>query len=385
MIRFLVLLCFLAGVVWTPRAAAETAEDPVALAAMLVQDGHWDRARSVLDSVDPDAPGIDRVRLFATRGLLALYDQDSSSAISFFGASLQAIEEDPESEPGPAIVQLYLARAHMMANAPTEVLAALDAAGNVAKEREVGWRLRVQAHQALGDLRNAWLAAEAGQERFPNVSSLVSVHVDLALEMGLVQEAVHLVEKRFGREDVTADELRDLALRFRTHGSLAEAAHLLQVSLIQFPEDLKLRVAMAAIALERDRPAEAGQLLQVAAEQDRAYAIEAAEAYRRAGLLARALYMNREANDGAEKIRQRLGLLLEQEAFAAARALESRFVRMGIEDDDQVRYGLAYAHFRQGDMDRAEFLLNEIQDPSIFAQSIGLREAIAECRASPCL
>ena len=39
MIRFLVLLCFLAGVVWTPRVAAETAEDPVALAAMLVQDG----------------------------------------------------------------------------------------------------------------------------------------------------------------------------------------------------------------------------------------------------------------------------------------------------------------------------------------------------------
>ena len=167
MIRFLVLLCFLAGMSWTPRAAAETAEDPVALAAMLVQDGHWDRARSVLDSVDPDAPGIDRVRLFATRGLLALYDQDSSSAISFFGAALTAIEEDPESEPGPAIVQLYLARAHMMANAPTEVLAALDATGNVAQEREVGWRLRVQAHQALGDLRNAWLAAEAGQERFP--------------------------------------------------------------------------------------------------------------------------------------------------------------------------------------------------------------------------
>jgi hypothetical protein len=58
---------------------------------------------------------------------------------------------------------------------------------------------------------------------------------------------------------------------------------------------------------------------------------------------------------------------------------------MNILDDDQVRYGLAYAHFRQGDLDRAEGLLSLIQSPTIFAQSVGLREAIAECRASPCL
>ena len=382
--RVLIWMGVVLGLSWTvPSQASE--EDPVALAAMLVQDGHWDRARSVLDSMDPAESDVDHVRLYATRGLLALYDHNATAAVGYFEQALTARADKPDSEPSAGILHLYLARAHMMAEAPALALTALDAAGDEATSKVVGWRIRVQAHQALGQFGAAWTAAETGAAQFPNTASLTATHVDLALEMKLVREAFSLVEKRAESEDATADELRDLALRFRSADARAEAAHLLQSALIRFPDDLRVRVAMAAIALERDQPAIAGQLLQVAAETDRAYAIESAEAYRRAGLLPRALYMNRFADDGPEKIRQRLGLLLEQESFEAARALEPRFVRMGIHDDDQIRYGLAYAHFRQGELDRAERLLNEIQDSSIFAQSVGLREAIAECRESPCL
>ena len=152
--------------------------------------------------------------------------------------------------------------------------------------------------------------------------------------------------------------------------------------MLRFPNDLRIRVANAALALELNKPAQGARQLQIAAEADIVYAIEAAEAYRRAGALHQALYMNRIAADGPEKLRQRLGLLLESESLKKPDLLSlgslawvSKTTRFAC---------LAYAHFRQGQTDRAETLLNRIQDSSVFAQSIGLREAIAECRETPC-
>ncbi|MEC8192171.1 MAG: hypothetical protein VX944_06790 [Myxococcota bacterium] len=368
-----------------PPAFADSGDDPVALAALLVQDGHWDRARSVLASIDEDDPKLDRVRLNATRGLIALYDRDAPAAIGAFERSLAAAVDADDPEPSEAAVHLYLARAHMMAEQPARALASIASSGSVADEHVVGWRIRVDANRMLNRHRAGWDASERGRAAFPEAGSLIASHVELALAMGMIIEARVSAVAAIQATDISADQARDLGLRFRTAEALEDALHVLEAAMLVHPEDLKIRVASAAVALELNRPAVGGRLLQVAAEHDLAYAIEAAEAYRRAGMLTSALYMNSQADDGPEKARQRLGLLLEAESFEAARSLESRFVRMNILDDDQVRYGLAYAHFRQGDLDRAEGLLSLIQSPTIFAQSVGLREAIAECRASPCL
>jgi len=364
-------------------AKAAPAEDPVGLAAILVQDGHWDRARSVLVSIDESAPGINLVRLNATRGLLALFDQDPGLAMRRFRAAREAAEQVKEPEPKTEVIALYMARAHMMAEEPAEALEALGRAGTTADESVLGWRVRTNALRKTGALSEAWTSSVAGRSRFPDAGSLVRAHVDLAVEMNLLKDAVDTTLDRVEHEDCTADEARDLALRFRAAGALEDAYHLLEAGVLRFPNDLRIRVANAALALELNKPAQGARQLQIAAEADIVYAIEAAEAYRRAGALHQALYMNRIAADGPEKLRQRLGLLLELESFEEARSLESRFARMGIEDD-QIRYGLAYAHFRQGQTDRAETLLNRIQDSGVFAQSIGLREAIAECRETPC-
>ncbi len=146
--RVLVWMGVVLGLSWTvPSQASE--EDPVALAAMLVQDGHWDRARSVLDSMDPAESDVDHVRLYATHGLLALYDHNATAAVGYFEQALTARADKPDSEPSAGILHLYLARAHMMAEAPALALTALDAAGDEATSKVVGWRIRVQAHQAL--------------------------------------------------------------------------------------------------------------------------------------------------------------------------------------------------------------------------------------------
>ncbi|MFT5682486.1 MAG: hypothetical protein ACI8RZ_003404, partial [Myxococcota bacterium] len=50
---------------------------------------------------------------------------------------------------------------------------------------------------------------------------------------------------------------------------------------------------------------------------------------------------------------------------------------------DSVAYGLAYAHFRVGDIPGAEAMLGGISDPDLFQKAAALREAMDRCDENP--
>jgi hypothetical protein len=112
---------------------------------------------------------------------------------------------------------------------------------------------------------------------------------------------------------------------------------------------------------------------------DPALALESAEAYRRAGDLLNAERLNARVSDPRAKARQRLGLLLDAEAWERAVALEERLERLDLAGDDGVAYGIAYAWFRLGDHERVEHWLADIRDPEAFRRAGALRQAMATC------
>ena len=97
----------------------------------------------------------------------------------------------------------------------------------------------------------------------------------------------------------------------------------------------------------------------------------------------RALYMNAQVVDPAEKARQRLGLLLESGRYIQALALESRLARYELHTDDTVAYAMAYARFQVGDFDGSDEWLGRITDPKMFENATRLRSAIERCREEP--
>ena len=132
--------------------------------------------------------------------------------------------------------------------------------------------------------------------------------------------------------------------------------------------------------LDADLPHCAGVVLQEAAVLDNKYASEAAECFRRAGEWERAMYANSLVVDPGTKLRQRIGLLIEQEAYARTLALEPRAERLGLFEDEAVVYAFAYAHFRTNAFEAAEALLQTLTDPDLFRQATALREAMARCQ-----
>ena len=353
-------------------------EDPVALAALLVRDGLWDRADAVLDGIEAAAEGVDVQRFYALRALVRLQSDDPAGAAEDFAAALAA-------DPGAAdpILHLYRASALVAADRPAEALAALQGVGEVVDALPGTWLLRARAAWLSGDADASWAALEVGAARFPDETDFPRQQVLLLVDLGLYQEAGARGADLLGRADAGATDAAAIAEALRRGGALDRAAILLESARLRFPDVVELWTLSAAVALQRDQPLTAATFLQAAAELDPALALESAECFRRAGQLDRALYMNGQVPDAAGKARQRLGLLLEAGRAEAALALEPRARRLGLLEDDNVAYGLAYARFQAGDFEGAEALLKAVEDPAVFAAATRLRQAMAACEEDP--
>ena len=64
--------------------------------------------------------------------------------------------------------------------------------------------------------------------------------------------------------------------------------------------------------------------------------------------------------------------------------MKPRMQRLGLLNDDAVKYGMAYCFFNVSDPVQAEALLETITDKKIFQQAIALREAMAACEHDIC-
>jgi tetratricopeptide (TPR) repeat protein len=370
--RALLLLLVLGVADAAPRRSAEP-EDRVALAGLLVRDGDWERAAEVLAEVDLSQKGLDLARYWTLRGLVELHDKRAANAASSFGQALAVATS------GKELLEMHLARAQLAAEKPAEALAALDRTGETGAALPGTWLLRAEAHVALQQYDQAWAALESGATRFPDQPDLRRQQVFLLVRLGLYREARERGEALLARPDTDADDAIAIAEALRRGGESSEALTILEAALLERGDDRDLLVQAARTSLDAEQARNAGRFLERAAVLEPELALEAAEAYRRGGDLEAALRLNGEVVDPVTKARQRLGLLLEAESWERATALEDRLERLGLSDDDGVAYGLAYAWFRLGDLERAERWLKGVDDPEAFRRATELRQVMAAC------
>ena len=360
-----------------PETTAEEDVDHVALAALLIRDGHWDRASIVLRELEPaDVPEVDLGRYFMLRGLVQLEEDDPAGAADDLQSALDHGWDDP-------LLHLHLARAQLETGDATAALTAIDAAGEAGEAVAGAWLLRSRALWTAGRTVDAYEVLVQGEARFPDEVAFTERRVMRLIESGLFQEAQEVGRIYLSRGEPDADGWIAIAEAMRRAHEPLEAATLLEEARLRFPGALDVLAALAASWLDAERPLAAAMVLQEAAELDPELASEAAECFRQGGRLDRALYMNSLVPDATEKARQRLGLLIESERWERALALEGRLSRLGLLDDDNVAYALAYASFKVGDFAGAETWIRFVDDPRVFAHATALREAMEQCADNP--
>lgn len=359
--------------------------DPVAIAAVLLENDNPTKALEVLSGVDEQDEALDRVRFYTLRGIAALQAEEPALAASSLERALAArrelageVPEDEVARGERQLLELYLAYARFALDDCSRALAALDRAGRVAEARPRSFALRGECERREGRFGPALDALRAGQERFSGDAVLKERELLLLAELGLYQElsaraqafldlaeeddALLLLEAVRRREDPRA--AAELGERVRLHHASSTRAAL----------------ALAHAYVAADLPLAAARLFEQVSLEDPAFAAEAAELYRRAGWTEMARLVGARSPDATKKLRQRFGMLLDKARFEEAASLAPRLWRRGLLDDDELRYALAFAQFKTRRFEEAEQNLKAVQGAALFRQATELRRAIASCR-----
>ncbi len=360
----------------SPAAGSSEEEiDPIAVAAVLIQDKHFERAKDLLAGVDVKTVKTDLDRFYLLFGLALLELDDHRGAKEKLGLSIKAGQKDP-------IVHLFYAQALFALEEYGEVDAAMKKAGKAADRLPGAFLLHGQSLWRVGEKHRAYHVFSKGIALHPDDQALRKNRVLLLVDLGLYQEAVRQGTSFLEASQSDVKEYVALSQALLAGKQHTEAIYLLETARLRHPEEPVLIIQLARVYLDAGHPLIAARLFEHASRQDEKLVLDAAELYRRAGRLSEAERLNAKVADQKAKIRQRLGLLIELHRFEEAAALAPRLLRLGLLEEDAVAYGLAYAYFMTGRFSAAERQLKRISDAALFEKAIQLRRVMGTCSAS---
>ena len=368
----LILLTLILGAGPVAAGQNEDEVDFLALASLMLRDGNIDRAIIALDQYDTSAEEADRVRYYTLRGMAHLRRNELEPARDAF---LQAVDSG-EAE---ALVFVYLAQVNYQLEDYRSAIEALDRAGAVVERVPSVYHMKAQAYWLLEEPVMALATLDQAAQIFPEDLSFIRRKVFYLVDLGFFKEAVIQGKRYLAESEGSVEDYVALGNALRASGELDEAASFLEEAQLMFPNSPEVKKVLAHVYIEREEMSAAADLLYQAALLDPELLSEAAELYRRSGQTFRALTLNTQLVDQPEKYRQRLAIYLQLKNFEQAAAMEIPLRRVGLMEDEDLRYALAYALFKTGDFDGAERHLAALSRPDLFRKAAELRSAIQDC------
>ncbi len=378
------ILIWLAATSTVPAANRPAEADPLALAALMLSDHHPERAIQILTRPETrnrlEAGKLDPGRYHLLLGLAWKAQQQWHKA----GGALQQAMAHGVDTPR---IHLYRAQVAWAMEDHAGVLEAVDRTGPLLESIPALHLMKARSLWALEQNEAAWRALNSGLRRFPDNPMLLRQQVDFLLQLKLYRQAAQhglaWIESGLGNHEdwlaignaLRASRQRELALR------LLEPLHL------RHPDDVRISRLLARTWLDQGHPLAAADLLYRTwmhqGSQDQALLAETTELYRRAGRLHTALALSSRLKDETVKLRQRLALYLQLEQYDKLLNSEKTLQRLGLLQDENIRYTLAYAAFRRGDFQRMESHLQAITDADLFRKAAALRQAAQRCSDQP--
>ncbi|MGK7294976.1 MAG: tetratricopeptide repeat protein [Candidatus Wenzhouxiangella sp. M2_3B_020] len=347
------------------------------LAALLIGDGNYRRARNVLAEIDTDDEELDKARYHTLSGLVALNLDELPRAAGEFEAAIEAGQDEP-------VIWLYLAQAQFGQDNFRETIYALDNAGEQADRLASAWLMRAQSHWELDEYRRAWDALSRGRDRFPDrASDFVKRQVFFLVERGLYQEAADLGLAFLESERAEVQDAIAIGNALRESRRYEPAARILEIARLQAPENVTLAKVLAQVYIDQGMVLSAAEVMARAAMVEPELTAEAAELYRRAGRLVQALMLNSEIIDQEKKLKQRLAIFVDQERFERAAGMHRDLERVGLLSNEDIRYALAYSYFKSGDFGQAEQQLVQLTRSDLFRKATELRRVMEQCADNP--
>jgi tetratricopeptide (TPR) repeat protein len=378
-IKQLILIILLFGYCSNTLWAEENQVQPtdlIELAAIMLRDGHYDRALLALQGVDLEDEETDFARFYTLQGLAYMNLNDFVAAKD----SLQLAIDNGQQE---KTIYVYLAQVNFSLKNYQETIQAILNAAELVRNYPSLFVIKARAHWHLKETAQAINALNEAEQLFPGDYRFLKQKVFYFVELALYQEAAKLGRKYLTLSQAKAEDYVAIGNALRLSKAYQEAMNILEIARLMFPNNDVVAKLLAHVYLDQDKLNSAAFILEQAALLNSDLLSEAAEVYRRAGRFHKALTLNEAISDQKIKFKQRLSILLALKQFEQAANMESSLYRTGLLDDQHVRYALAYALFSSGRYPEANNHLDHLKDVELFRRGIELRRLMEICKTEP--
>ncbi|SMF54569.1 tetratricopeptide repeat protein [Pseudobacteriovorax antillogorgiicola] len=347
--------------------------DYLSLAGRLMRDGDYQRAEEILKKVPPNEVETEKYKTI--RGLLWLYQEDYDAALESFDHIIEGGTED-------RYVYIYKGQALYGLKMYEKALKVFARVDDLSASIPSIYLIRGRAHWSLNQKPQAWQMMARGEERFQDDFRFMRLRLTWMIEEGLLEQAYQLGAQIIGKNLFAMDDQMAIAAGLRNAGAHEQAIKLLEILRLRYPSSPNVLIQLAYSYMKRDKLLTAAQMFEKASYFNEKYIFEAAELYRRAGTYGLAMSLNHKIKDQKQKFRQRLAILIAMGDYESATFTEPELDRLGLLQQEELRYALAYAYFKTGALDKVEEHLARITEPGLFKKAVALRKEIANCQSS---
>lgn len=359
----------------TLQAKESDEVDFIALAALMLRDGHTARANDALDQVDLNASDVDLPRFHMLKGMVQTDQTLYKEANGHFKMSIQLNEDKEAAKP----LYLYIAQNSFKLEDYDGCIAALDKVPELMEEKPQLFALKTECLWRKDRKDDALALLRLVNEKFPTYWDAYKQRFYYLVSLGLYQSALDdaniYLSKAEPNETITLAFINAL----RQSGQTDKAIELAEIANLRYLESAKITVLLAHLYLDKEMVQGAAELFDQSSIEDGDYTKESAEIYRRAHDYVMALLKNTEMTETKEKYKQRIALFLEHGDFERIIATEPAMKRSGLMEDENMRYALAYAYYMTADFDETELLLKTLTKPDLFKKATELRKNMERC------
>ncbi len=370
---FFILLTALQLTIFAAEKSNSDEIDHVALAALLMKDGHYARAAETLNEADTTQKDFDFVLYYTIKGLIFTKQQLYTVANEQFYKAIESGQTEPT-------IYLYIAQNNFKLRDYEATIDALDKAGDVATAKPKLLTLRAECHWKLEQKTEALDTLAKTLKRFPEYYGIYKQRFNYFVELELYQSALEDAEIYFANEKPNVKTYLSFIGAFRKSGATSKATILAEEGNLKFLDNADITVMLAHLYLDQEMIQTAANLFDQASIEDAKYTKEASEMLRRAREFTLALYKNAQLNDTKEKYKQRIAIYLEFGEYERVVATDSALERSGLLEDENIRYALAYAYYMTSDFEKSEAQLRELTRPDLFEKATELRKNMEKCQ-----
>jgi len=352
--------------------------DYVELGALMLRDGHVERANDALNMVDLNSSDVDLPRFYMLKGLVETKKSFYEEANADFYKSIELNEDKNASRP----LYLYIAQNSFKLQDYKGCIAALDAVPELMAENPKLFGLKAECYWRENDRDAAFAILREVNGRFPEYWDAYKQRFYYLVSLNLYQSALEDAQIYLKNAEPNETIMVNFINALRQAGQTDKAIELAEEANLRYPSSAKVTVMLAHLYIDKEMIRAAAELFNEASIEDGKYTNESAEMYRRARDYVMALLKNTQMLDTKEKYKQRVAIFLEYGDFERIIVTRKAMERSGLMEDENMRYALAYAYYMEGEFDQTEALLQTLTKPDLFQKAIELRGKMEKCKTN---